>query len=182
MSTTYAAVVANATISYTDVYRYDVGMDERPDSARELDGSIRTFGLLIEAHQRLTRLLDADLQQSHGITLQTFEVLLRISRSPDGRLTMSELAEQVALSTGGITRLADRLEQDGLVARQACPSDRRRMYLVLTSRGDDMLRSALERHSAALDEHLMSRVDPADLVVFERVLDDLRRCAVDAPG
>lgn len=148
-------------------------------SDRESDDRIHTFGLLLEAHQRLTRLLDADLQGSDGISLQTFEVLLRISRSPDGRLIMSELAEQVALSTGGITRLADRLEQDGLVARQACPSDRRRMYLVLTSVGADVLGSAIEHHSVALDEHLMSRVDPTDLIVFERVLDVLRRPASD---
>lgn len=148
-------------------------------SDRDSDDRIHTFGLLLEAHQRLTRLLDTDLQGSDGISLQTFEVLLRISRSPDGRLIMSELAEQVALSAGGVTRLADRLEQDGLVARQACPNDRRRMYLVLTSVGADVLRSAIEHHSAALDEHLTSRVDPADLTVFERVLDALRRPTSD---
>ncbi len=160
--------------------RYGAGMADTQEPGCGSDERMRTFGLLLEAHQRLTRVLDADLQRTDGISLQTFEVLLRISRSPERRLTMSELAGQVALSAGGVTRLADRLEQDGLVARQACPSDRRRMHLVLTDDGDRVLGSAIEHHSVALDEHLCSRVDPADLIVVDRVLDTLRRPAAAA--
>jgi DNA-binding MarR family transcriptional regulator len=141
------------------------------------DPRIRTFGLLLEAHQQVTRALDLALQDSDGITLQTFEVLLRISRSPQGMLTMSELAGEVALSTGGVTRLADRLADDGLVERRACPSDRRRVHLALTDTGRDVLVRAMEHHLVALDEHLASRIDPADLPSLERALDTLRRPA-----
>ena len=139
------------------------------------DPRIRTFGLLLEAHQQVTRALDAELQRTDGISLQTFEVLLRISRSPDGQLTMSELAGEVALSTGGVTRLADRLAEDGLVERRACPTDRRRVHLVLTEAGRAVLAGAMEHHLTALDEHLGSRIDPADLPSLERALDTLRR-------
>ena len=139
------------------------------------DPRIRTFGLLLEAYHQLTSALDAELQRTDGITLQTFEVLLRISRSPDGQLTMSELAGEVALSTGGVTRLADRLADDGLVERRSCPPDRRRVHLVLTDRGNEVLARAIEHHLTALDEHLASRIDPADLPALERALDTLRR-------
>ncbi|MBS1836351.1 MAG: MarR family transcriptional regulator [Actinobacteria bacterium] len=138
------------------------------------EGAIRTFGLLLEAHTRITRLLDADLQRSTGISLQTLEVLLRVSRAPWGVMTMSELADQVALSTGGVTRLADRLSDDGLVERRACPEDRRRVHLGLTPRGVEVLEQALTHHVDALDTHVMRRIDPADLAGFERVLDALR--------
>ena len=150
-------------------------MSDEPAQACTQDDRIRTFGLLLEAHQRLTHLLDADLHRTDGISLQTFEVLLRIRRSPEGRLTMSDLAEEVALSTGGVTRLADRLAQDGLLERQACPNDRRRVHLVLTPRGESVLEAAIEHHVAAVEEHVVARIDPADRVVFERVLDALRR-------
>ena len=61
------------------------------------DERIRTFGLLLEAHTRLTQLLDAELQRSDGVSLQTFEVLLRISRAPDGVITMTyaQVAEKL---------------------------------------------------------------------------------------
>lgn len=139
------------------------------------DPRIRSFGLLLEAHARLTALLDADLRSSDGISLQTFEVLLRISRAEDGRITMSELAAAVSLTTGGVTRLADRLERDGLVQRVACPNDRRVVYLGLTVEGYDTLGAALEHHLDSLERRLVSRVDPKALRVAEGVLDELRQ-------
>ena len=138
------------------------------------DERIHTFGLLIEAHARMTRLMDAELQESDGISLQTYEVLLRLGRSPDCRMTMTELADAVSLTTGGVTRLADRLAEDGLVERLACPTDRRVVHLGLTPRGRKVLATASRHHLAALDEHLVARVDPDDLPAVRRFLDTLR--------
>ena len=139
------------------------------------DPRIHTFGLLLEAHARLTRLLDADLQASDGISLQTFEVLLRISRSEDGQVSMSELAGGVSFTTGGVTRLADRLEYDGLVQRVSCPTDRRVVYLALTEQGDETFAAALEHHLASLDRRVASRVSARDTPTMDRVLDRLRQ-------
>lgn len=141
------------------------------------DPRIRTFGLLLEAYSQLTRQLDADLQDSDGISLQTFEVLLRISRSPMGHITMSELAEGVSLTTGGVTRLADRLEKDGLVERRSCPTDRRVVHLGLTAQGIDTLAVALGHHLESLEQRVASRISASDTAVLERVLDELRRPA-----
>ena len=138
------------------------------------DERILTFGLLLEAHARLTRLLDHDLQASDGISLQTFEVLLRVANAPGGYVTMSELADAVALTTGGITRLADRLESDGLVERRSCPADRRKVHLTLTDQGTAVLERATEHHLVSLEHHVTSRVHPDDLPVLRRVLDALR--------
>ncbi|MHB1137949.1 MAG: MarR family winged helix-turn-helix transcriptional regulator [Microthrixaceae bacterium] len=138
------------------------------------DPRIHTFGLLLEAHARLTRALDADLQASDDISLQTFEVLLRIARSPGGRVTMSELADGVALTTGGVTRLADRLEKDGLVQRVSCPDDRRVTWLALTDRGQETLTVATQHHLDSLDRHVASRIASRDLPALHRALDTLR--------
>lgn len=138
------------------------------------DERILTFGLLLEAHARLTRILDADLRATDGIGLQTYEVLLRVARSPEGTVTMSELADAVALTTGGVTRLADRLEADGLVERRSCPTDRRVVHLALTARGHDVLARATGHHLEALDRHVTSRLPAEDLPVLHRLLDTLR--------
>lgn len=141
------------------------------------DPRIHTFGLLLEAHAQLTRVLDADLQDSDGISLQTFEVLLRVSRADRGRITMSELAGGVSLTTGGVTRLADRLEKDGLVQRASCPSDRRVVYLQLTDLGQQTLSTALAHHLDSLDRRVAGRISTRDTAVLNRVLDELRRPA-----
>ncbi len=144
------------------------------------DERIHTFGLLLEAHARLTQLLDADLQGSDDISLQTYEVLLRIGRSERQRVTMSELAGGVALTTGGVTRLADRLEKAGLIQRGSCPSDRRVTWLSLTPAGADTLEVATQHHLESLDRHVRSRLDPADLPALHRALDTLRTDAPDS--
>jgi MarR family transcriptional regulator, 2-MHQ and catechol-resistance regulon repressor len=138
------------------------------------DPRIHTFGLLLEAHSRLTRALDADLQASDGITLQTFEVLLRIARADGGRISMSDLADGVAITTGGVTRLADRLQKDGLVQRVSCPSDRRVVYLALTDAGHRTLGVALQHHLDSLDRHVAGRIAADDLPAVHRTLDTLR--------
>lgn len=159
--------------------RQHAGLDIAEDAAFEPpcgidDPRIHTFGLLLEAHARLTRSLDADLQASDDISLQTFEVLLRIARASDGRVTMSELADGVALTTGGVTRLADRLEKDGLVQRVSCPNDRRVTWLALTDRGRETLAVATQHHLDSLDRHVASRISPRDLPAVHRALDTLR--------
>ena len=61
-----------------------------------------------------------------------FEVLLRLGRSPEGQLRMTDLSAQTSLTASGVTRVIDRLERDGYVTRIACPTDRRSLYAVIT--------------------------------------------------
>jgi len=157
------------------------GVELQTDRTNRDDERIRTFGLLHEAHRRLDRAFSCSLEQSCGISGPFFEVLLRVGRSPGGRLNMSELAMQLGLTSGGTTRLVDRVVAAGLVERESCPSDRRVQWVVLSSTGERKLDEALEVHLQDLQHELVDRLEPAELVVLERALDKLR--AVDElPG
>src|SRR5919197_6042956 len=90
---------------------------------------------LLRAHDQLTRALDADLSEAHGLPLASYEVLLFLARAPDGRMRMAELADSVLLSRSGVTRLVDRLEGEGLVKRTRCPEDARGLYAGITEAG-----------------------------------------------
>lgn len=125
------------------------------------DPRIVLSGNLMAAAHRLTRYLDAGLEASAGLTLAFYETMVRIRRSRDGRLTMGELAGQIALSSGGVTRLVDRLEDEGLVERLVCPSDRRATFLALTDAGVDRLESATTTYLALLDDLVVDRL-PCD--------------------
>ena len=61
---------------------------------------------------------------------------------------MTDLATQTALSTSGITRVVDRLENRGLVRRETCPSDRRGSFAVLTGPGGRLLAGVVRAHVA----------------------------------
>lgn len=83
---------------------------------------------------------------------------------------MGELANQIALSTGGVTRLIDRLEDDGYVARVVCPSDRRATFLELTDAGIECLEVATATYLALLDHFVVNRLATDDLAVVDRSL------------
>lgn len=138
------------------------------------DPRVTTFGLLVEAHARLQRLLGASLEERCDLPLVWFEVLLRVARSRGQRLAMGRLAEQIALTSGGVTRLVDRLQDAGLVRRQACPTDRRVTYVALTPAGRTRLEEALKVHAADVDRHLTSRLSPEELAALTKILDRLR--------
>ena len=83
---------------------------------------------LLRAHASLMRRLNSDLVAEHGLTINDFEVLLRLSHAPERRMRRVDIAESVLLTPSGITRLLDGLERAGLVGRKACDSDRRVVY------------------------------------------------------
>lgn len=118
------------------------------------DDRITAFGMLLEAHAAVTQVVNRDLDTTAGMPLVWCEVLIRLSRSPDQQLRMSDLADQVGLSHSGLTRLVDRLIEAGMVRRQACPEDRRGSFAVLTDTGASALDAALEDHLESIERHL----------------------------
>jgi DNA-binding MarR family transcriptional regulator len=134
---------------------------------------VNAFVALLRAHAGLTRRLNAELVQEHGLTLSDFEVLLRLSRAPDRRMRRVDLAGQVYLSASGVTRLLDGLERHGLVERASCSSDRRVVYAVLTNAGLERLQAAADSHFGEVEAYLGSRFRPAELAELTSLLDRL---------
>lgn len=140
------------------------------------DRLVTTFGRLLEAHAALTRRAGRSLERECGIPQAWFEVLLRISRADGGQVSMGSLAQQVALTSGGITRLLDRMIADGLVQRIPCPTDRRVLFAALTDTGSAKLAEALVVHAADLRD-AFDGFTRRDLDALDGLLDRLR----DAP-
>ena len=137
------------------------------------DERIHLMGLLIRTHRRLTETLGREMEQTAGIPLVFFNVLIHVAAAPDGRVTMSQLSAEVALTTGGVTRLVDRMVDAGLVVRQNCPSDRRSIHVVLTPEGRSVLDRAITVHVEGIDRHLVAHLDDGDRVALEAVLTKL---------
>jgi len=162
------------------------GGDEGQAEARPEDGTcgvlgqidderLQLMGLIVRTHRRLTDALERELEQSVGIPLVFFDVLIHVGAAPEGRLTMSSLSSDVALTTGGVTRLVDRMAEAGLVARQNCPNDRRSIHVVLTPEGHAVLQQAVAAQIDGIDRHLMAHLDGGDradlAALLSKVLD-----------
>ena len=137
------------------------------------DRLITTFGRLVEAHAALTRRTGRTLEGECGMPQAWFEVLLRISRADGGQVSMGVLAQQVALTSGGVTRLLDRMIDAGLVQRVPCPTDRRVLFAALTDRGQAKLAQALVVHAADLRD-IFDGFNRRDLAALDGLLDRLR--------
>jgi MarR family 2-MHQ and catechol resistance regulon transcriptional repressor len=136
------------------------------------DALISTFGRLLEVQGRLERRLGADLEARFGLPHAWFEVLVRLARSDGGQLTMSGLADQVALTSGGITRLVDRMAVAGLVERRPCPTDRRVAYAGITDAGRERLAEAAVAHAANL-RAVFAGFSATDHTTLDALLDRL---------
>jgi DNA-binding MarR family transcriptional regulator len=101
---------------------------------------------LLRVHAALVKALDAELVAEHDLPLSSYEVLITLQASPGRRCRMAELADRVLLSRSGMTRLVDRLEREGLLARDTCSSDGRGCFAVLTDAGDAVLARARPTH------------------------------------
>lgn len=126
------------------------------------DERIVLTSLLLESAARLSRTLSMELEESCGIPLAWYEVLVRILRSTDGRLTMSAVASQTVHTSGGTTRLVDRIEEAGYLRRVSCPNDRRTTFVELTEQGLAALEHATDEHLTHIDTHLNGLLDQED--------------------
>jgi DNA-binding MarR family transcriptional regulator len=137
---------------------------------------IRSWGRLVEAYSVLNRPLGASLEASCSLPMAWFEVLLRLARAEDDQLTMGALAGQVALTSGGVTRLLDRMVRAGYVDRRQCPRDRRIVYAALTPAGRGKVEEAAAVHARDL-EQVFASVAPHERWLLDELLDRLRAAA-----
>jgi DNA-binding MarR family transcriptional regulator len=122
------------------------------------DGREAWLGFLV-VHSKITRRLDALLVGAHGMTLNEYEVLLKLDAA-GGTLRMSELAEAALLSRSGLTRIVDDLEAQGLIARTPDPADGRVLRAILTDDGRARLRAARDTHLANIHSLFLNPLRP----------------------
>lgn len=111
---------------------------------------VRAFVSLLRAHATVTRDLSSELVGEHGLTINDYEVMLRLALAEDRLMRRVDLAQQVLLTPSGITRLLDGLQRSGYVEKASCDSDARVVYARLTDEGVDCLRRASESHFASI--------------------------------
>jgi DNA-binding MarR family transcriptional regulator len=132
-------------------------------SAQEIsDPTLTAWVRFLRAHAQITRELGARLEADHGLTMSDYDVLIQLYFAEGHAMRRVDIARQVLLTASGITRLLDGLERCGLVAKQACASDARVSYAVLTDEGVRKVESARDTHLADIDELFGSQFAPEE--------------------
>jgi len=143
-----------------------------PDPSDWRVGVWRSF---LRAHAVVTRELSRELEDEASLPLAFYDVLLTLAQATGRRLRMAQLADRVALSRSGLTRLVDRLQREGLVRREPSPDDARGMFTVITVEGLRRLREAVPIHLAGVQRHWLAHFDDDELRVLGGLMSRLDR-------
>lgn len=146
------------------------------DEAQYVTGTaLSAWHMLLRAHYLISRELDTDLIEHHGLTMSDYDVLVQLRECCEHRVRMSDLASQSRLTRSGMTRLIEGLERDGLVTRKRCTNDQRVSFAVLTERGEQMLKDARGTHHRGIQRAFADHFVEAE---FEQ----LRELLIRVPG
>ena len=110
------------------------------------DDEQRAWRGLVQMTSRLDARLNRELQQTSGLSLADYDVLVLLTEAPDGRLRMFVLVEDLQWEQNRLSHHVARMQRRGLVAREECTTDKRGAFVVLTDAGRDAIEKAAPCH------------------------------------
>jgi DNA-binding MarR family transcriptional regulator len=143
-------------------------MTEQPDHA-----IVQAWARLVRAEHATMSRVEGDLKQASLPPLAWYDVLLELSREPHGMLRPVELEHRLLLAQYNASRLVDRMEKAGLVARRACPEDGRGQFVAITPEGKEMRRRMWRVYGPAIAKHVGAKLSPGDARTLTELLGKL---------
>ncbi len=118
---------------------------------------------------RLQAALHRQLQADSGLSLQDFEVLVRLTDVPGGHVRVSELASSLTWERSRLSHHVTRMERRGLVEREECVDDGRGAFVAITTVGRDAIGDAAPGHVATVRRLFFDALDADDLEALATV-------------
>jgi len=137
------------------------------------------WAALSAAHAVVTEQLTAALTESCGLSINEFELLLRVSHAAGPGLRQGLLGSAVRLTQPSLSRAVARLERHGWLRRSGAPGDRRGVLVAITPAGRAVLGRAAGIHAQVIRTLLVDQLDPGEQDVLARAL---TRVAEGGPG
>jgi DNA-binding MarR family transcriptional regulator len=129
-----------------------------------------TVSTLMRATVAATHRID-QLLRPHNLTFARFEVLLLLSWTRSGSMTLSRMRDLLLVHQAAVTNLIDRLEADGLLRRVPHPHDRRTTLASITDKG----RSVIGPATTTIAEQLRLGIPDADAEEILELVQQIRR-------
>jgi len=148
----------------------DMTAAQHPGAPHDEQACARAWAALTAAHALVTEQLSAALTRTCGLSINEFQILLRVDRAPEAGVRLGELCSTVRLTQPSLSRAAGRLEQQGWLQRADAPDDRRGVLVSITPAGRDVLSRAAEVHAQAIRELLLDRLTPGEQDLLARAL------------
>lgn len=146
-----------------------------PDTqAPSTDEIVTWWGLVIEGYLATHQRLMGEIEERFDLAPAQFDILVRLVRTPRHRMPMTKLAGEAALSSGGFTKVADRLCAGGLIRREPSDTDRRVIHAVLTDRGRQLAEQARDACAEILSRRVLDPLGPETATALAEAMRVLR--------
>ena len=136
------------------------------------DIHLTAWEAFLRAQSRVLRVLDRELQDSAGLSLAWYDVLVQLQQA-GGTIRAGDLSGRLLISPSAGTRLIDRMVAKEYVERKACESDRRVVWVELTTTGFDALRAASPVHLAGVQRHFADYLDVQQAIDLAEALEPI---------
>lgn len=143
---------------------------------------VRAWAALARVQPLLLAAVQADLKGAGLPPLEWYDVLLELARAPEGRLRPFEIERRVLLAQYNLSRLLDRLDRAGLVAREACREDGRGRWVAITDAGRASQRATWPVYRASIARHVGGRLSEAEAATLAELLARLGPSGAARPG
>jgi DNA-binding MarR family transcriptional regulator len=149
-------------------------MCRMPDTRWLSDDEQRVWRDFAVATAMLQAHFESQLQREGGMPHTYYEVLVALSEAPGRTMRMSDLADARFSSRSRLSHAVARLEANGWVRREACPTDKRGAWAVLTSSGYAALEAAAPGHVETVREHLFDPLTPEQVNQLGEIMGAIR--------
>ena len=157
----------------------DMSAAQPPGAPQDEHACAEAWAALTAAHALVTEQLSAALTRTCGLSINEFQILLRVDRAADPGIRLGELCSAVRLTQPSLSRAVARLERHGWLHRAGAPGDGRGVLITLTAAGREVLARGGAVHTQTISELLLDRLTPEEQDLLARAL---TRVAEGQPG
>ncbi|MEU0435764.1 MarR family transcriptional regulator [Streptomyces sp. NPDC006290] len=139
----------------------------------------RAWRSYLSATSLLEDAIDRRLQAEAGMPHLYYSILAKLSEAPDRRLRMTDLAEAQKITRSRLTYAVTRLEKDGTVRREGCPTDKRGHMAVLTDEGMALLERVAPGHVETVRTAIFDHLTPEQVEQLDEICGTITRAIQD---
>lgn len=144
-------------------------VSERP---RDHKSELRLWLRLLTCSTLVEDEIRSRLRQSFDVTLPRFDLMAQLHKTPEG-MTLSQLSSRMMVSNGNLTALVERLAETGQIERRLSETDRRVVYVALTSAGEAAFTAMARQHEDWIAD-FFAGLDPGEMGQLMALLGKLK--------
>lgn len=114
--------------------------------------------------------MEEELRKQGFPSLDVYDVLWTLEQTPNHSLRLNELGQKVFLAKFNISRIVDRLVEQGLISKEVCPEDKRGVYATLTKDGLRLRKDIWQVYKNLIDVNFSSQLSPKDHIDLKKIL------------